>query len=116
MKIGYINIFVSNISAAVSFYRDTLGLVLERDEGQFGYASFNATTVHLGMAETEDTALIGRHTGIGFIVDDIDAKYIELLDKGVEFEMPPTKQPWGGTLALFKDPDGNVFYLDPGEN
>ena len=34
--------------------------------------------------------------------------------KGVEFEMPPTQQPWGGTLALFKDPDGNIYYLDPG--
>ena len=60
--------------------------------------------------------MFGAVRQIAYIVDDIDAKYIELLDKGVEFEMPPTKQPWGGTLALFKDPDENVFYLDPGEN
>jgi lactoylglutathione lyase len=47
-------------------------------------------------------------------VQDIDATYTALVAAGVEFDMPPTKQPWGGTLALFKDPDGNIFYLDPG--
>ena len=26
--------------------------------------------------------------------------------------MPPTQQPWGGFMAMFTDPDGNVFYLD----
>jgi len=66
------------------------------------------------LAETDETALVGRHTGIGFIVEDIDATYKELVEKGVEFDMPPTKQPWGGTLALLKDPEGNIFYLDPG--
>ena len=33
-------------------------------------------------------------------------------DKGVQFTMQPTKQPWGGFMAMFTDPDGNVFYLD----
>ena len=31
---------------------------------------------------------------------------------GVSFEMPPSRQPWGGYMAMFKDPDGNLFYLD----
>jgi predicted enzyme related to lactoylglutathione lyase len=26
--------------------------------------------------------------------------------------MSPSKQPWGGYMALFADPDGNIFYLD----
>ena len=54
------------------------------------------------------------HGAVRLIVEDIDATYEELKSKGVEFEMTPTKQPWGGTLALFNDPDGNTFYLDPG--
>jgi len=53
-----------------------------------------------------------RHTGIGLIAEDINFAYEEMRAAGVEFEMSPTKQPWGGVLALFKDPDGNVFYLD----
>jgi predicted enzyme related to lactoylglutathione lyase len=26
--------------------------------------------------------------------------------------MEPTRQPWGGYMALLEDPDGNRFYLD----
>ena len=26
--------------------------------------------------------------------------------------MPPERQPWGGFMAMFRDPDGNTFYLD----
>jgi uncharacterized glyoxalase superfamily protein PhnB len=90
------------------------GLDLITCDEQFGYASFRAGAITFAIARTDDPALVGRHTGAGFIVADIDAAYLELTAKGVEFEMPPTRQPWGGTLALVKDPDGNVHYLDPG--
>jgi len=30
----------------------------------------------------------------------------------VHFTMPPTRQPWGGVMAMISDPDANVFYLD----
>lgn len=26
--------------------------------------------------------------------------------------MTPSKQPWGGYMAMFADPDGNIFCLD----
>ena len=32
--------------------------------------------------------------------------------RGVAFESPPTRQPWGGYMAIFENPDGNLFYLD----
>ncbi len=114
MHIGYVNVFVSDISQAVEFYGGVLGLQAITTDTEFGYASFEAGPVSLGLAQTDDAALIGRHTGVGFITEDIDAKYEALTSRGVSFEMPPTRQPWGGTLALFCDPDGNVYYLDPG--
>ncbi len=116
MNIGYINVFVSDLDKVVPFYTDILGLTLRFQENSFGYASFEASPISFALAQTDDSTLVGRHTGIGFIVDDINARYEELLSKGVEFEMKPTAQPWGGTLALFKDPDGNIYYLDPGES
>ena len=113
-KVGYVNVFVTRFDEAVRFYADVLGLPLRMREDQFGYASFDAGPVSMALAETDDASQVGRHTGIGLVVDDIDAAYEELKARGVEFDMPPTKQPWGGTLALLKDPEGNVFYLDPG--
>jgi len=44
-------------------------------------------------------------------VDDLAATYVELRAKGVTFTAPPEKQPWGGSLAHFKDPDGNILTL-----
>lgn len=34
-----------------------------------------------------------------------------LLARGVEFLAPPQRMPWGGVLAHFRDPDGNVLTL-----
>ena len=44
-------------------------------------------------------------------VPGIHETYKELAKRGVEFDSPPTKQPWGGVLAHFRDPDGNVITL-----
>ena len=43
---------------------------------------------------------------------DLDAAHAELSGKGVQFSMGPGKMPWGGYMAMFKDPDGNEFYLN----
>mgnify|MGYP002034178777 CR=1 FL=1 len=38
--------------------------------------------------------------------------HVSDLARSVAFSMPPSRQPWGGFMALMDDPDGNVFYLD----
>jgi predicted enzyme related to lactoylglutathione lyase len=116
-QLWYVNVFVSDLQRAVGFFRDTLGLPLEFTDEKFGYASFSPKGVRMGVARVEAGApesqrMIGRHTGIGFGVPDLDAAHRELAGKRVRFTMPPTKQPWGGYMATFADPDGNVFYLD----
>ena len=116
MQIGYVNVNVSNFDVALDFYTNIVGLTVNAADPEFGYASFNAGSIAMGIAQTDDPNLVGKHTGIGFIVKDIDAEYERMLKLGVEFDKPPTKQPWGGVLALFKDPDGNIFYLDPGHS
>jgi uncharacterized glyoxalase superfamily protein PhnB len=40
----------------------------------------------------------------------VEKTYQELLGRGVEFDGPPQKMPWG-TFVKFKDPDGNQFVL-----
>ena len=116
-QLWYVNVFVSDLARAVGFFRDTLGLPLQFADEKFGYASFAPEGARMGVARVEPGTpehqqLIGRHTGIGFGVPDLDAAYRELAAKRVRFTMPPEKQPWGGYLATFADPDGNIFYLD----
>ncbi len=116
-QLWYVNVFVTDLERAVEFFRDTLGLPLQFQEEKFGYASFAPKGVRFGVARVdpsspESPSLVGRHTGIGFGVPDLSAAYEQLEAEGVRFTMVPTKQPWGGFMATFADPDGNLFYLD----
>lgn len=83
-----------------------------RSDTLFGCASFDTGGANLAIVRDPDPVRAGRHTGIGLCVDDLDAAHARLTSAGVQFTMPPTKQPWGGYMALFEDPDHNVFYLD----
>ena len=110
-RIGYVNVGVRDLDRSVAFYRDVLGFTLIFSEPQFHYARFEVGGLTFGVAASEDAAG-GRHTGIGLVVADVDAAYAELSGKGVAFPMPPAKQPWGGYMGIFSDPDGNLYYLD----
>ena len=76
--------------------------------------------IELGLGDS-DTRLVlftpdGQEDRIGsffngaLACDDVEATHRQLTERGVEFESPPQKQPWG-TFAIFKDPDGNRFVL-----
>lgn len=114
IRIGYVIVGVKSLDAAVAFYRDTMGFELQFCEPEFHFAAFKVGDLLFNLAEgSEDVHGVGdRNTGIGFNVPDVDAAHAELAAKGVHFTMPPGKQPWGGYMAMFADPDGNVFYLD----
>ena len=114
LTIQYINIYVSDLTQSVVFYRDIVGLDLEISDEAHGYASFNAGSIRFGLAQVDaaQSELIGRHTGVGVCSSDLEQTYSEWIDQGVEFPMKRDHQPWGGFMALSADPDGNVSYLD----
>ena len=53
---------------------------------------------------------IGSFFNGALACDDVEATHRQLSERGVEFDSPPQKQPWG-TFATFRDPDGNQFVL-----
>lgn len=114
ITVGYVNVFVTDLASAVEFYDKKLGRKPIRVDADHGYASFDAGPVSLGLAavDGEQAALAGRYTGIGLAVADLEAEHARLSGQGVEFAMPPTRQPWGGFMALVRDPAGNLLYLD----
>lgn len=44
---------------------------------------------------------------LGFAMDDLDALHARLLAERVEIVQAPEKRPWG-TMATYRDPDGNT--------
>ena len=116
-EIGYVNLYVSDLERSASFFGEVLGLREQHRDGEHGYASFSAGPISLGIAVVDPAdekmrGLVGRPTGFGFCVEDLVEAHRELAARGVQFVMEPTRQPWGGFLATFADPDGNIFYLD----
>jgi predicted enzyme related to lactoylglutathione lyase len=114
ITIGYVNVYVSALAPALEFYGEKLGLSLGTQDAEHGYASFGAGPVTLGVAVAGDDhpELIGGMTGIGLVVDNLEAEHARLSALGVDFPMLPERMPWGGFMALVADPDGNQLYLD----
>ena len=117
VKVWYVTVYVRDFARALAFYRDVLGLPLRFTDEKFGFASFATpgagfTLAKIDEADPAQLALAGRHTGIAFGVDDLEKSYQAWRAKGVAFPLPPTKQPWGGTLAQLADPDGNLLTVD----
>ena len=116
MKLYAIRVFVTDWPKACEFYGETLGLTQKFSDESMGWAEYDIGGASLGVErvasdDAERAARVGRFVGMSLQVDDIDATYRTLQDKGVEFASPPQKQPWGGTLAQMSDPDGNVITL-----
>lgn len=52
-----------------------------------------------------------QNISLAFTVDDLDAVYRQLVEKGIRIIEKPTKRPWGTVNMSFYDPDMNVIYL-----
>jgi len=56
--------------------------------------------------------LPGGQTGIFIKSDDKEKTYNEMKKRGVEFSVELQEASWGGgKYAIFKDPDGNQFWM-----
>ncbi len=111
-----VRVFTRDWQRALAFYRDTVGFPLEFSDDDMGWAQFKLGPAYIGLErcnpeDPEAAELVGRFVGTSIEVDDIHGEYARLRDAGVEFTSPPTEQPWGGVLAHFRDPDGNVLTL-----
>lgn len=111
ISLEYVTLEVSDLERSVDFFRNKIGLSLEFSDAKHGYASFRTPVATFGIVQS-DEAEGGRHTGFGFMVADLDAVHARLSANGVAFAQPPTKESWGGYMAIFSDPDGNTYFLD----
>jgi len=114
--VGFVTIV--DVSRALAFYRDTLGLRLMMEEPPFALVfDANGIMLRLGMGNKIAPA---QGTVLGWQVPEISAVVKDLGQAGVQFEryagmeqdeLGVWTSPTGAKVAWFKDPDGNILSI-----
>jgi predicted enzyme related to lactoylglutathione lyase len=99
-------------AAMDGFYVEVLGLTprTRRD----GFVNFELGAQRLTVTTHDAVAGAARDTSrvmVNLETDDIAAEHARLVAAGVPFTRPPEREPWGGLVATFADPDGNTLQL-----
>ena len=100
---------VQDIARAKSFYRDTLGLKITNEDGEWAEVDANGLTIGLNGREPSGAGTGGpvvtfqRH---GDLVEAVS----NLKEQGVEVPAEISEHPWG-RVATFKDSEGNDLQL-----
>ena|SRR5689334_8971923 len=116
-RIGQIAFTVSDLAAAVAFYRDVLGLrFLFEAPPNLAFFDCGGTRLMLTPPEREG-AFAGQQFNsiLYYTVNDIQAAASALAGRGVRFEQPPhvvarldTADLW---MAFFRDADGHMLAI-----
>lgn len=111
-RIWSITLPVSDLKRAIDFYEKTLGLNKKYEYGS--YAGFDCGGIEIGLRPTKKSNEKGGKENVpslDFFVEDVDATYEALKEKGVEFTRGPHEEPWGAREASFLDPDKNILTI-----
>jgi catechol 2,3-dioxygenase-like lactoylglutathione lyase family enzyme len=114
--IKFMSIPVRDQDAALKFYTEALGFKVGTDQpftDKQRWIELLIPGADTGLALfTPDghENRIGDFQPIAFWCDDVFATSKTLKQKGVEFEAEPRNEHWG-SVAIFKDSDGNKFVL-----
>ncbi|GAA1669293.1 glyoxalase [Citricoccus zhacaiensis] len=114
MKIELVDIPVTDVDRAKSFYVDQVGFNADHDYVLSPELRFvqltppgSACSIALGVGITEMAP--GSQKGIQMVIEDADAAFAELSGRGVECS-GVDEQDWG-RFVYFADPDGNTWSL-----
>ena len=126
MKLSHTFLFVHDQDAALSFYRDVVGLEVRTDESVEDYrwltvGPADQPDIEIGLSrigppvpptdyETLNALLAkGSLHGIIFELDDVDAKFEQVRAAGAEVLQEPIDQFYGVRDCAFRDPSGNMI-------
>ena len=94
------------------FYRDRLGLTPRTSKPDF--ISFDWGGVRLSVSVHDGVRGPSRdplRIMVNLAVADMSTAHERLRGAGVVFTRAPEREDWGGQVATFADPDGNVLQL-----
>jgi predicted enzyme related to lactoylglutathione lyase len=111
---GVIGILIGtdNLDRLSAFYRDTLGLTPHSIKPHI--VSFAWEGMRLSIvphSQVKGQARDPHRVMVNLGVADIHTTHARLAAKGVHFIRKPGQEKWGGWIATFTDPDGNILQL-----
>ncbi|MEC8857995.1 MAG: VOC family protein [Chloroflexota bacterium] len=107
-----VTFWTDELEGMFDFYNNVLRLPLHSRHEDFiafelGDVRFNIGRHSEVSGRSRDPFRFMPHLG----VEDIHAEVKRLAAAGVEFIREPEQETWGGWVATFKDPDGNLLQL-----
>jgi predicted enzyme related to lactoylglutathione lyase len=111
-EVAFIAIAVTDKERARKFYQETLELKPTRTamDGAWVEYDFGPVTIGVGSHPDWKPSEPGTGTTVALEVDDFDAAYEKLKQRGVTFDREKLETPvcW---MAAFRDPDGNRLLI-----
>ena len=102
MRLGYTVLHTPDVVGMKAFY-EGLGLKVHADYGMWVEFETGPATLALHEAKGDEAT---RHAGVFFEVEDVDALYRRLKEKGLDVT-EPRDQDFGYRTFTLKDPQGN---------
>ena len=108
-QVDFVAVPTRDVSRAVAFYRDVLGLPVSA----FGDGEVEAPNVTFSFwnPERDGEEFVPNVAGVALRVADVQQSMDRLRDAGVGFEFPQVYDSGVCHMAFFKDPDGNALML-----
>ncbi len=104
---------VNSIEESLAFYGGVLGFEIDKHnpDSEPPMATVQAGALKITLAQNLET-MLKRGRGVNFFlgVDDVEAYYRELTEKGAEIR-PPVDEGWGGRFITMQDPDRYRFFF-----
>jgi lactoylglutathione lyase len=126
VSLGYVILYVKDVSASLSFYEESFGLSrrffheadgkaygeMETGATRLAFASLELAKEHLKqevIAASPDTAPLGVE--IALVTPDVPALFARAVKAGATPLSEPATKPWGQTVAYLRDNAGHLIEL-----
>ena len=105
-------IWTEDLERLATFYQEVVGLTPHSVQPTFISYRFGEMRFSLGVHEkVSGPSRDPYRVMINLGVTEIHQVYERLKERGVAFIRPPEQEHWGGWVATFQDPDGNILQL-----
>jgi catechol 2,3-dioxygenase-like lactoylglutathione lyase family enzyme len=126
VSLGYVILFVQDVSASLTFYEQAFGLsrrFFNDDNGkaygelETGAACLAFANIELARAQLEQETVFASPdkpplgVEVALITVDVPELYARALEAGAPSVRPPATMPWGQTIAYVRDIDGHLIEL-----